>query len=94
MKGRRLLLWTPYDDDTACQRPLDAVHAAVVIMQYPEMSLIEQFGITQEIRFPYISGLLAFREGGPLIQLFHKIEKEPDLILFHAPGSGYITTFF
>ena len=71
----------------------DVVHAAVVIMKYPEMSLIEQFGITQEIRFPYISGLLAFREGGPLIQLFHKIEKEPDLILFHAHGQAHPRAF-
>ncbi len=71
----------------------DLVHAVVVTMQYPEMSIVEQFGITQEIRFPYMSGLLAFREGGPLIQCFHKIEKVPDVILFHAHGKAHPREF-
>ena len=67
----------------------DIMHAVVCVVKYPEMSLKEQFGISQEIRFPYVSGLLAFREGGALIQLFHKIEKEPNLLMFHAHGQAH-----
>ena len=67
----------------------DTIHAVIVVVKYPEMSLTEQFGISQEMRFPYISGLLAFREGGPLIQLLHKVGKDPDLLMFHAHGQAH-----
>ncbi|MCH5597214.1 endonuclease V [Niabella ginsengisoli] len=40
----------------------DTVYAGIVILKYPEMIPIETVSIVAETKFPYISGLLAFRE--------------------------------
>ncbi len=71
----------------------DTIHAAIVILQYPGMELVEQHGISEEIRFPYVSGLLAFREGPPLMHLVRKIKHQPDVILFHAHGQAHPRRF-
>jgi deoxyribonuclease V len=39
------------------------------------------------VQFPYISGLLAFREGPALIAAYEKLDQAPDLIVFN--GHGY-----
>ena len=71
----------------------DTIHAAIVILRYPGMELVEQYGISEEIRFPYVSGLLAFREGPPLMHLVRKIKHQPDVILFHAHGQAHPRRF-
>ena len=71
----------------------DTIHAAIVVLQYPGMELVEQYGISEEIRFPYVSGLLAFREGPPLMHLVRKIKHQPDVILFHAHGQAHPRRF-
>src|SRR5690349_17726767 len=42
------------------------VHAGFVILQLPELTLLERAGVATEARFPYIPGLLSFREVPPL----------------------------
>jgi len=71
----------------------DTIHAAIVILRYPGMELVEQYGISEEIRFPYVAGLLAFREGPPLMHLVRKIKHQPDVILFHAHGQAHPRRF-
>ena len=71
----------------------DTIHAAIVILRYPGMELVEQYGVSEEIRFPYVSGLLAFREGPPLMHLIRKIHHQPNVILFHAHGQAHPRKF-
>jgi len=60
--------------------------AAVVILSYPELELIDQIRIEQPIEFPYIPGLLSFRESPAIIAAFEKLSTEPDLVI--ADGQG------
>jgi len=69
------------------------IHAALSVLSYPGLELVEQIGISQEIRFDYISGLLAFREGAPLMSLFRKIAQDIDVVLFHSHGQAHPRRF-
>ena len=69
------------------------VHAALVILNYPGLGPVEQHGISQEIRFDYMSGLLTFREGAPLMSLFRRVVQNLDLVLFHAHGQAHPRRF-
>ena len=59
----------------------------IVILKYPELSVLDRKFIINKVNFPYRSGLLTFREGPALISLFKKVEWNPDIIFFD--GQGY-----
>ena len=69
------------------------IHAALTILKYPSLEVVEQNGVTQEINFDYISGLLTFREGSPLMSLFRKTSQDIDLIVFHSHGQSHPRKF-
>ena len=71
----------------------NTVYASVVVVDYPTFNIIEQYGMSAEIRFPYISGMLAFREGGLLMKLFRSVKCSIDIILFHAHGQAHPRKF-
>jgi len=71
----------------------NTIHAALSVLSYPDMTLVEQRGVSQEIRFDYISGLLAFREGAPLMSLFRKTDQDMDVVLFHSHGQAHPRKF-
>ena len=62
--------------------------ASVVIMSWPDFHILDATTATLEIDFPYIPGLLSFREMPVLLKAFEKIRFQPDVIL--CDGSGLI----
>ncbi len=60
--------------------------AAVVVLSYPAMELIETVTAQQPTPFPYIPGLLTFREGPVLVEAFGKLQHTPDVFIFDGMG--------
>jgi deoxyribonuclease V len=65
----------------------DTIYAAVVVMTFPRLDVVEKTCSVQAIPFPYIPGLLAFREGPAIVDAFRTLSAVPDLILMN--GHGY-----
>ena len=61
--------------------------AGVVVYRFPEMEEIERVSAHVPLRFPYVPGLLSFREIPALIAAFAKLRQAPDLIF--CDGQGY-----
>lgn len=64
-------------------------YAGVVIMKWPQLEIVEKKGATGEMKFPYVPGLLTFREGPILLKAWSQIEHEPDLIIFDGQGIAH-----
>jgi deoxyribonuclease V len=61
--------------------------AAVVVVQYPACDIVEQSVVEYPVRFPYVPGLLSFRELPAIAAAFEEIRSAPDLLL--VDGHGY-----
>lgn len=64
----------------------DVARASVIVLDFPELELIDGAIVESSVRFPYIPGLLSFRETPPLLNAFDQLKTEPDLII--ADGQG------
>lgn len=60
--------------------------AAVVVMRFPALAILETTRAEQATAFPYIPGLLAFREGPVILQALSQLRCEPDVFLFDGMG--------
>lgn len=98
---RQKVIVSPLTDPVTCVGGADVsfdkgsnvVHAAIVVLQFPDLSLVEQQGVTEVVDFPYVPGLLAFREGPPVLHAWEKLQHKPDAILFDAHGVAHPRRF-
>jgi deoxyribonuclease V len=63
--------------------------AAVVVLGFPGLEPVDCAVAELPVTFPYVPGLLAFREGPSVLAALGKIHTWPDLILFDAQGLAH-----
>jgi deoxyribonuclease V len=63
--------------------------AAVVLLRYPEMVVEEAVLAEQSVSFPYVPGLLAFREGPSILAAMAKLSQRPDVLIFDGHGLAH-----
>jgi len=61
--------------------------AAVVVLGFPELEPLEQAIARQPTRFPYVPGLLSFREVPAVLEALDSLHRSPDMLL--CDGQGY-----
>ena len=79
--------------DISYSKGSDLVFAAAALFSYPDMKLIEERNIMGRETFPYIPGLLAFRELPVLLEAFARLTRTPDLILVDGQGLAHPRRF-
>lgn len=67
----------------------DIVYAGIVLFSYPDMKIIGQATVISKTTFPYISGLLAFREVPALLEAWDKLTIKPDLLVLDGQGIAH-----
>jgi deoxyribonuclease V len=71
----------------------DIARAAVVVFSFPDLQVLDQAVGECASLFPYVPGLLSFREGPAVVEAMAKVRVEPDLLLFDGQGIAHPRRF-
>jgi len=75
--------------DIATGKAQEMSTGAVVVLSYPELRLVETKVIQDKLGFPYIPGLLSFREAPLMLAACEQLTIIPDLILVDGQGIAH-----
>lgn len=67
--------------------------AAVVVLSFPELTPVDEALIRQPTSFPYIPGLLSFREVPAVLNALAQLQTTPDIILCDGQGLAHPRRF-
>jgi deoxyribonuclease V len=75
--------------DMAINENNGKARAAVVLLSYPELEVVERHIYEEPIRMPYIPGLLSFREAPCVLGAFALLHQRPQLVMVDGAGIAH-----
>jgi len=79
--------------DIAYAVATDQLVAVMMTFQWPDLGLIESSHVIAPITFPYIPGLLSFREAPSLLEAHRRLRVPPDVLLCDGQGIAHPRKF-
>jgi len=64
-------------------------YCIIAIFSFPDMELCEEVFSSDTINFPYVPGLLSFREGPLVLKAYEKLSIKPDVMVFDGQGIAH-----
>lgn len=79
--------------DIAVSNMTKTAAAAVVVFEFPSLEIVEECVARADLAFPYVPGLLSFREIPVLMECFRKVETPFDVLLCDGQGIAHPRRF-
>lgn len=79
--------------DIAVSKRTGTAAGAVVVFEFPSLDIVEECVARTDLTFPYIPGLLSFREIPVLMECFRKVETPFDVLLCDGQGIAHPRRF-
>ena len=67
--------------------------AALVVLSLPELEIVERQVVERPVAFPYVPGLLSFRESPVALAAFEALSRRPDLVIVDGQGLAHPRRF-
>lgn len=75
--------------DAAVDKKEKRIYVSILIFSYPGLELVEEATASEDTVFPYIPGLLSFREGPAIITAYQRLMTRPDVMVFDGQGIAH-----
>ncbi len=79
--------------DISFDKYSEVIHAGFVILSLPDLDVVESVGVTTRTQFPYVPGLLSFRETPALIEAWERVTVRPDVVVLDGQGLAHPRRF-
>ena len=79
--------------DVGFEKGGTVTRAAVVVLRFPQLDLVEKAVVRQPTRFPYVPGYLSFREVPAVVAAFGRLKQRPDLMICDGQGIAHPRRF-
>jgi deoxyribonuclease V len=71
----------------------DTAQAAIVVLSLPDLEVIDRAVHRCDVPFPYVPGLLSFRETPPVLPALEQLSTLPDLLMTDSHGRAHPRRF-
>ncbi|PSQ97743.1 MAG: endonuclease V [Bacteroidetes bacterium SW_9_63_38] len=71
----------------------DTAQAAVVVLSLPDLAVVDEAVCRCEVPFPYVPGLLSFRETPPVLPALEQLSVTPDVLMTDSHGRAHPRRF-
>lgn len=75
--------------DVSFDKGSNRVYAGMVVLRLPDFRVVEQATHVMDVDFPYVPGLLSFREAPPLLGAWGKLQERPDVLVMDGHGIAH-----
>ncbi len=81
--------------DVSCSRfdPTQRVYAAIVVLEWPGLAVVDQAGVAAAPDLPYLTGFLGFREVPAAMEAFARLRVKPELLMVDGQGIAHPRRF-
>ena len=79
--------------DVSYDKGSDVLFAAIVVLQLPHLQEVDTVGTSAVVPFPYVPGLLSFRECPAVLRAWEKLRVIPDCIMCDGQGIAHPRRF-
>src|SRR5215468_7922679 len=71
----------------------ETVYAGIVVLSLPDLRIVESAGVRSITKFPYVPGLLSFRETPSVLEAWDKLKTKPDALMLDGQGIAHPRRF-
>ncbi len=79
--------------DLSFDKGSDEVWAGIVVLSFPDLQIVEERGLQTRAPFPYVPGLLSFREAPAVLEVWEQLQHKPDVLVLDGQGLAHPRRF-
>ncbi|MEZ0391474.1 MAG: deoxyribonuclease V [Pseudobdellovibrionaceae bacterium] len=75
--------------DVSFNKYSPTIYAGFVVLDFQTLEIVDRASAIMDVDFPYIPGLLSFREIPPLLKAWENLKTKPDVMMFDGQGIAH-----
>ena len=75
--------------DISFNKYSEVIYAGIVVLKFPELVEVTRSMVVTKTSFPYIPGLLSFRETPALLEAWEQLDPKPDVMILDGQGIAH-----
>lgn len=75
--------------DVSFNKFSEIIYAGIVVLRLPDLKVVAKSGVVTATKFPYVPGLLSFREAPALLEAWEKLDVRPDVLVLDGQGIAH-----